>query len=76
MVSKKMFNDVTVHVTEAVLTGLCAFFGQGVSDWISVLAGGLMASKTAPQLVKTLLDYRKAQKEHRNSSIAYVAGFK
>ena len=76
IISNKMFDDLKVHATEGVLTGLSGFLGRGISDWVLVLAGALMAAKPIPQAVKTFLDYLRTRQEHKNSSIAYIAEFK
>lgn len=74
-ISKKMFGNLIGRAIEAGFTGLSGVLGQGISNWALVLAAVLMASRTVPQVVKAVLDYRRDRQDHRNSSIAYIAEF-
>ncbi|MEW6405924.1 MAG: hypothetical protein AB1649_29400 [Chloroflexota bacterium] len=83
---RKMFHDVTLHATDAIVKGvaggltgrqLSGILAPQLSDWGLVLAGALMgSSKAIPQVVKTILDFRRTREEHKSSAIAYIAEFK
>lgn len=85
-IRKKMFDDLRVHATDVAVKGiaggltgggLSGVLAQDISSWVLVLAGVLMgSSKTIPKAVQTILDSRRAQEEHKNNSIAYIAEFK
>jgi hypothetical protein len=85
-IRQKMFDDLGAQTADAIVksaagaltgSGLSGILAPQVSSFGLMMAGALLASsKMIPKLVKTVLDFRRACKEHKCSSIAYIAEFK
>jgi hypothetical protein len=85
----KMFDDLKGHTVGVTMkgagwgiagavtgSGLSAFLAPEIASWGLMLAGVLTgSSRTIAQSVKTYLDCRRAQAEHKKSGLAYVAEF-
>jgi hypothetical protein len=84
-IGQKMFDDVRLHGTDAVLKGIAGAVGTGLSGilapqipiWGLILVGALGASSGAvTQTCKSVLESRRAREAHKQSAIAYIAEFK
>jgi hypothetical protein len=83
-IGQKMFDDVKVHGTDAVLKGTAGAVGTGLSGilapqipiWVLILVGALGASSGAvTQICRSVLESRRAREVHKQSAIAYIAEF-
>ena len=89
IICQKMFDDLKGQSVELIMkavgggiagavtgTGLSGYLAPEISSWGLLLAGTLMSSaRTIAQGYRTIRDCRRAQKEHKQGVVAYIAEF-